>query len=233
MYKDKRSILETEYYIWDGIKFFPGRNKYYHSVYYNNSGKSIEAFSSGNVLFNKENQTLSSEFAAGYGAFLRISVGGLISRVKLKSIDTSQIRNKSFKQIDSVLKVNDSINKNISTIQNFIAGGGNAYLTLSTPVIDYLSNDKTVRFNIGIYDRLAMLLAVTGVESNFIYGVNDLGGEASLFYNFTDEQDKPSVSFYLRHRSSLVKGIGDFSDNLGLKKTSLFTMENYLAESSL
>ncbi|OUJ69899.1 hypothetical protein BXP70_25890 [Hymenobacter crusticola] len=217
------------------IRLLPAMSTYTSSLYYN-SEKKVEFFQNLNLNYFSSNGSIKTEVAAAYYFIFRTDISTVLSKTKVQEIDPSKIGNFNQDQLRKEVVKIDSTNKSNSTLNKIVSGGGEAMLSIRTPLVSIFSNQRRAiapRFTSELIGNFSLDLPVakTYVDGNdaTYFSMWGLDNDFSIpLIKFDDKRDGyQAIALASKVVIKNVHGSSDFYNNLGSSSKKGFWMREF------
>jgi len=205
----------------------------YMGMLYDNTDKDINFFQNTTLNFGQDNASFKNEIVSGYLWSVRTSLSTVLARENKKDISADQLQNLNDKQVDSLVRVTDELNRTKSTLVKVISGGGEVNLTFKYPLLNFFGNLKSYpKIRSDISYRLSADLPVAGssIPGKEINLFNVFCVETKLIipilsFNTVKKEGFESFSLFGKFDVNNIGGTQAFYDNLELDKKRFWYTE--------
>jgi hypothetical protein len=219
----QRDLL-YDYFI-DRNLVWPCRNNEFTKNFYgDNADKSIQFLKNGYMNFASGARTFYTEFVSAYVPALgRLSFGGVYSLTDLEQVSSDSVKGQDSTHLAGYLNRVQSRNSDKTTVQNFIGGGGNAIINLSSPIYAaprFFSDD--VHFDLILINRLGMNLPAINSQQVRETHFFESGLEFYASADLSSSQSK-ITPFASGKLSGIASNDKHFYDAIGLSNKFAYT----------
>lgn len=201
----------------DGFMFIPARNRFLSRYYYSaETDRTVQALSNGSFSFNTayNGGSLYTELVAGYLSFFRLSFGGMVAKSEMASLSAEEIKNMTNEELQKAIEDLQLENDKKLTIQNILAGGGNALVNAATPVLHYSSAKNDFIVVVSAFGRLGLALPEIGTSSDDAQVNSQYGLQLDLWHDLLPTSPERSFALFGKamagvfHNNSYAKDLG-------------------------
>lgn len=202
----------------DGVIFFPARNRFLGRYYYSEeTDRTVETLSNGSFSFNTayNGGSLYTELVAGYLSFFRLSFGGMVAKSEMKRLTAEEISNLTDEELQNAIENLQAENNKKLTVQNILAGGGNALLNAATPLLHYSSAKKDFMVVLSGFERVGLALPEIGTSSEDAEVNSQYGLQLDLWHDLLTTSSDRSFALFGKAMAGVFHNKG-YAKDLGI-----------------